>query len=88
MFDEGGADVNLQTDYRGFTPLIVSVKAGNIEIVNYILTLNPDISKRESWRNFTAKDFAYQMRRQDIAEAIDLFAEMTGERGDNDPTDE
>lgn len=88
VFDDGGADVNLQTDYRGFTPFIVSVRAGNIDIVNYILTLNPDVSKRESWHNKTAKDFAYDQRRQDIVEAIETFGEMTGDRGDNDPSDE
>ena len=79
------ADVNLQTGRRGLTPFIVSVRSGQLDIVEFLLTLNPDVSIRTHWDNKTGKDFALDMNRQDIVDAIELFGEMTMPDGDTIP---
>jgi len=65
-----GADVNMQDDMMGYTPLYLAVTANNIEMANLLISEGADINQKDKTYGFTPLMIALQSDYRSIAKLL------------------
>ena len=64
-------DVNKRNP-KGLTPLICSIQGGHIDVVQFLLSLRPDVSLKDP-EGYSANEIAVHMDRRDISSLLDVY---------------
>ena len=64
-------DVNKRNP-KGLTPLICAIQGGHIDVVQFLLSLRPDLSLKDP-EGYSANEIAVHMDRRDISSLLDPF---------------
>jgi len=81
-----GADVNMQDDMMGFTPLILAVTANNSEMVKLLISRGADINKKDNTYGFTPLMMALQSNYTPIARLLISEGADIKIKGNNEAT--